>query len=505
MEATFKQEKKNKARHTMIRKAVELLTTDRTSACCVRRSYVRDLYDYYIQQDESREKEEASNIDMSYIRTWEEMHIQKIGTKRASDLSVCYFAGPEPDNDFMEFISMGVLPQNIWAFESEYKTYQQALESIDSTDFLQPKLLKVSIERFFENTPMKFDIVYIDSCSTLVSDQHALRCIASMFKYHRLKSPGVLISNFSEIDPSNSIERNDYNDLITRYYCVKDDIPILVERDNKIEFSSGYNNIHELVTNNFNEYYGNFITAMICNSGSISIPALRFVNSTYMQNLSNQKVEIPLTIDVDEINKVKNNTLYKYSLINQLLLKKGIINAGVSKNERLLNELSANWNASDLFSCLRKLHKIRKEGLGVNPEIKPIAEFFDDAKNLYQFLDKPNRVLFFDLVINQLSYPMHYCSNNIHRLTYVAKKKRMFTDLILFDECRYIYDWLPAIHQIKNAFSNLSWQYTFRFALDGLIKQRIAYNDEFFYQGSVIRKDAHSFETATISERENIY
>lgn len=37
--------------------------------------------------------------------------------KRAEELSVCYLAGPEPINDFKEFTEMGVLPENIWAFE----------------------------------------------------------------------------------------------------------------------------------------------------------------------------------------------------------------------------------------------------------------------------------------------------------------------------------------------------------------------------------------------------
>ena len=96
---------------------------------------------------------------------------------------------------------------------------------------------------------------------------------------------------------------------------------------------------------------------------------------------------------------------------------------------------------------------------------------------------------------------MHYVSDKALRLTYVAKQKRMFTDLMLFDECRYLYDWLPAIHQIPNAFSNPSWQYTFRFALDGLIKQRMNYNNEFFFQGSVVQKTVNGFEAKKIPTR----
>ena len=77
---------------------------------------------------------------------------------------------------------------------------------------MQPKLIKTSIERFFESSPKTFDIVYIDACASLISDKHALRCIASMFKYHRLNSPGVLISNFAYLDESINLEKQQYID-----------------------------------------------------------------------------------------------------------------------------------------------------------------------------------------------------------------------------------------------------------------------------------------------------
>lgn len=56
---TYKQESKNQVRHTVIRNAVELLTNGRSEACCVRNSYVRDLYDYFLSLAESHEQTEA--------------------------------------------------------------------------------------------------------------------------------------------------------------------------------------------------------------------------------------------------------------------------------------------------------------------------------------------------------------------------------------------------------------------------------------------------------------
>ena len=251
---TYKQDTKNRVRHTVIRKAVELLTSYRSEACCVRNSYVRDLHDYFVSLPETHEKYEAEKIDHSYIREWEQMHSSLIGTKRPSELSVCYLSGPEPENDFNEFVDMGVLPQNIWAFESEKNSYLQALNAVDGSSFMQPKIVKMSIERFFENSPKKFDIVYIDACASLISDQHALRCVASLFQYHRLNSPGVLITNFAYLDNSNPNEAAQYTDLISRYNILRHNRTAnLINESGRIHFKHDSANTNAYVTKEYVE------------------------------------------------------------------------------------------------------------------------------------------------------------------------------------------------------------------------------------------------------------
>lgn len=501
---SYKQETKNVARHKLLKRAIETLTINRSTACCVNRSYVRNLYDYFLTQEESNERKEAEKIDLSYVRTWENMHEITVGMKRAEELSVCYLAGPEPENDFSELVSLGVLPQNIWAFEYERSVYLQALQSVDTTDFAQPKLIKTSVERFFENTPKKFDIVYIDSCAPLISDQHALRCISTMFRYHRLESPGVLISNFAEIDPTNQNDCSEYYDLLAKYFCIKQHPEATLVNDGEIKYSKFYEEMYRDVAENFHLYYGEFITQMICNAGSITVPTLRFANSTYLQNITNAVPKSVQAYTIQDINNIKYNDLYKFFATNHFLKQNGSKDNGINRIEKLKKELSAGLERWDLLSCFQLLHSVRLDNESIEPSLNSILDFFESGQNMYQFLDRPSKILFFDSIINQLSYPMHYCADKIYRVSYVAKQTRMFSDLIVFDECRYIYDWLPAIHQIQNAFSNLSWQYVFRFALDGLVKQRLAYNNEFFFQGSVVRKDIDNFETQIMKQREYI-
>ena len=84
MNISYRQSTKNAVRHKVLKRAVELLTAQRSAACCVRSSYVRDLYDYFKDLDESHEREEASKIDPEYIREWERLHSDNIGYKRLS-------------------------------------------------------------------------------------------------------------------------------------------------------------------------------------------------------------------------------------------------------------------------------------------------------------------------------------------------------------------------------------------------------------------------------------
>lgn len=503
MAVSYKQETKNLVRHTVIKEAVQLLTNQRSDACCVRRSYVRDLYDYFSQLSESHEQQEAQKIDLSYIQEWERLHANSIGTKRPDELLVCYLSGPEPENDFNEFVSLGVLPQNIWAFESERNTYLQALTSIKTSEYMQPKIVKTSIEKFFEISPRVFDIVYIDSCASLISDQHTLRCIASLFKHNRLNSPGVLISNFALFDTTSS-ELAQYIDIISRYSYIRSHRSApLYEENGHLQYGNDFTQEHKRTEESIEDAYGEFISSSLQNIASIVIPTLRFCNSTYLQSLSQTAPIHNPAFRLQGINTIRDNTLYKFFATNQYLQQNNSYFLGISKAEKLRKEIEFQYNY-DLLSSLQKVYLLKTTNTDICPEIQETLDYFDTDPTLYQFLDKPNRILFFDAVINQLSCPMHYVTNKSVRLTYIAKQTRMFTDLLLFDDCRYIYDWLPAIHQIPSAFSNPSWQYTFRFALDGLIKQRMNYNNEFFFQGSVISKTIDGFEAQIMSSRTKI-
>lgn len=492
---TYRQPEKDAVRQNALRYAVDALTSHRSQSCCVERDYVRHLYDTLSFEPSSELRNELQKIDVSYIEHWERLHDSCVGSKCASDLVVCYLSGPEPQNDFNVLTSLGILPQNIWAFEYDKNMYREALNSCTSGAYPQPRLIRQSIESFFRDTPRKFDIVYLDACGSIPSSQHALRCVASLSKYHRLASPGILVTNFA----CPSIIEPDHIDCITEYLFSKINPNIKLAQWELLSQTTQYIDLRNQIEQDFYAYYGNFITACLCDVCAIIMPAQRFLNSKNLGDMIEDTLSIP-QLSSQIINDLKNCSLGRTAMLRDL--------PGKIKNrftENLWKEFSGdNPFSDDASKSLIKLFHLKHNPNLLKKDIQEIYDKASDRNVFFQFLDKPFGGMYLDFIINQLSYPMHAKTSGIRRYRYCAKKTEMFTDVIPLDECRYIYDWLPGMHQMKQAYNDNSWQDIFRFALDGLVKQRLKYNNEFFFRGSVIDKYENGFEQKTISEREVI-
>ncbi|WP_346929596.1 hypothetical protein [Clostridium sp.] len=490
----YNQYSKKIVRHSAILQAVEFLTTKRGQSCCVKRNYVRKVRDYYtFSEDDSKNKIEAKKIDISYITNWESLHDSYVGSKKPEDLTVCYLSGPEPDNDFQEFISLGVLPQNIWALESNNATYKKAVSAYNNGKFPQPRILKQNIETFFEQTPKKFDIIYIDACGSVPSSQHALRCISTICLNNRLNSPGIIISNFSKPDTEKESIKEFY-EIVSQYLLFKEYPLLEVKVDGNGICNNEYTTIYDNVKENFEYYYGEFISAVLRDIPSIIIPIERIAQNPYLNQLFDLS-EINSIDDLELIKLSKGHSLAKYIFTVHHLSSKNILG---EKSQCFLKEIG---NYDNLLMGLKIIILLKREKLKLKDDVVKIKDYFEENNRLYQFLDKPHSNLIFDMLINQLAYPLHYNIPQNTRYQYTAKSNLMFTDITIYDECRYIYEWLPAMHQIVSAFDNVSWQYVFRFALDGLVKMRQNYNNEFFFQSSVVSNTVEGFSQKELKSR----
>lgn len=492
-EYSYKQFSKSFVRRNALSYAVDILTSKRNESTCVPRDYVRRIFNFYtLNEDESSIKSECLKIEPEYILEWEHLYDSTVSRKCPSDLSVCYLCGPEPNNDFLELTSLGILPRNIWAFESNSATYKTAISCYENGDFQQPKILKQKIDTFFEQSQQKFDIVYIDACGSIASDQHALRCITSLIKNHRLCSPGVIISNFAEPD-----DKTDFYEFLAQFQFSKTSNDYTFSDSGSRIDSPEYRKIFNNTKKDFEKSYGEFISYIIRDLAGIYIPLQRMTENPYLSQL----------IDIAQVNSIDNLPLESFSELSSgrfissyyHMKKNGYLNKRIVS---LINEIEL--KEGEIAKAIKLLYAIHNSSCELKEDIKDIKNYLDNGSSLFQFLDKTDSAILFDIVLNQMSYPFHTNTKAVKRYRYCAKKTNMYTDVTVLDECRYIYDWLPALHQIKSAFSNPSWQYIFRFALDGLIKSRYNYNNEFFYKGAVVPSSEEGFENITMKEREII-
>ena len=254
-----------------------------------------------------------------------------------------------------------------------------------------------------------------------------------------------------------------------------------------------YHEVLEKVIENFEVYYGEFLSAVLRDIPAVIIPLQRMVQNPYLNQLFDLT---DINRDDDEFISISSgNSVARYFFTVRKLLQCGFLG---EKSQCFLGEIG---NYEELLKGLKIIVLLRNGKIKLKEDVQKIKEYFELDRNLYQFLDKPHSNLFFDIVLNQFAYPMH---NNIlqsKRFQYIAKSNCMFTDVTVYDECRYIYEWLPGLHQIVSSFENTSWQYVFRFALDGLVKMRQNYNNEFFFQGSIVSNTVEEFSSKKLQNR----
>lgn len=325
------------------------------------------------------------------------------------------------------------------------------------------------------------------------SSQHALRCISTICQNHRLNSPGVIISNFAKPDTKkDSID--DFCELVSQYLLLKNQPNLDIKIDKNGICNLEYLDFYKKVQDDFEFYYGEYISAVLRDIPSVIIPLERISENPYLAQL----------FDLSSVNEIKDDELIElskgHSMANYFFSMQKLEQAGFLgvKSRCFLDELG---NHEALIKGLNISLLLKKGNLNLKEDVENIKKYFECGKNLYQFWDKTHSNIFFDMILNQLAYPLHYNIPENVRYQYIAKTNCMYTDISIYDECRYIYEWLPAIHQVVSAFENTSWQYVFRFALDGLVKMRQNYNNEFFYQGAVVSNVIKEFSKKELQDR----
>lgn len=213
MKKEYQESEKQIARDKALTFAISTLTKNRHKSSIARKSYVRDIKKHLQFKGTSYDKEISSLLTDNEIKRWESFYESIIKKKKPSELRVAYLSGPNPENDIEVLVANGVLPENIWAFESDNKTYSRAIISALESRFPFVKIYRGKIENYLKILPFKFDIIYLDFCSTLASG-NTLSVIRDIFFHQKLEILGVLITNFAFPNKENAANL-DYRENLT--------------------------------------------------------------------------------------------------------------------------------------------------------------------------------------------------------------------------------------------------------------------------------------------------
>jgi hypothetical protein len=532
----YQEPSKAQCRRESLAEAVKLLTEERGLLPLANRAYVRDVRDFILASDNPYHVHAASPLDDETIRSWETFYDGLLQSKTPADLKVAYLSGPNPENDLQELVSLGVLPENVWAFESNDRIYSAAVESALQSKFPYLKIFKGDIASFLSLSAVRFDLVYLDFCGPLPSRSASnLFTLFSLFYRHSLNSPGVLISNAAF--PSKEQDPVGWEHLVRLVSCYLYPKQF-IESDEGGGFIEGpmyWPNDHEEFTNLVREqsafYYGQFLTRINMDVAGIVAPYQGFSSARQVINkFFNVGDTMSLELAINSFYHFQEDDGSggevicdpdEYPLLWTIAALCKRRNAGdhnypdyVDKDPDFekfaagfLRQLTPEKNELEFVRLLEKTLVL----LSASPSVR---EFYQEplanidgrhwSREMHQFCDLVLCHQLKELLVRQVSVPYHFNVEKCKRWTYTAKEHQMFVDLSVYDEARYVYDWMPTMDMLQNGMDNPDRQLVYRFALDALNKHRRWYNSELFSGTAIIDQSTPQFEAKELRARQMI-
>lgn len=535
---SYNQPSKNAARVLSLTHAVELLTSRREDAAIVSADHVERVREALLASDIYVDVGAGRSCEDADIASWRTFRTISIGTRDPAELTVAYLAGPEPSNDLLALLDLGLRPENIWAFEADPGMVTAGLNNLRDLRLRGIKFIPAKMDEYLVGTPRRFDIIYADTCGPLPSDkQKTTSLIVDIFRHGALAPLGVLITNFSRPNVNFEREMKTYSALVAAYLFPKG----FVEQDgNMVEgppvhgFELRCDDAEECFTTKvqgeFEVHYGAFITRHVMDIAEIIAPTMRLIASglhkalfdpdlskaaqrgrrfvRFDQEAFNEDAEESQEpeIDGDAITEPEFLTLiWTLSALGIFETDENFDIPG-----RTVRDFAKKWKNQFWGSrpgpisaedAVASFYAWRNDHSLWSAAMQTIAAF-PYRTEMPSLCDVPTDEVGFYPAFAQLGYPAHPNVREARRFRYVAEGKStpMFLDVIAFDECRYVYDWLSASHLVSDDWSNLSSQMTFRCALDGIAKERRWFGDDFLY-GCHVVGESEKFPTSELAAR----
>ncbi len=529
---TYNQNVKNEAREKLVKHAIQTLTSERTDSFLVSKEHFIKITDHFnslfFRFLGSKNFEFINEYNWLFFggkNSWLEFYESKCKPKLASELKVLYLSGPEPYNDIDILCNNGISIKNIWAIESDKKVYEQAMQSLIEAN-IQIKIHRGSLAEFFELTNHEFDIVYFDACTPILSPQQSpLEIIKQLFLNKRLTGLSALITNFAE--PGDNYN---WGDILATWFATKEFYEVPPEDDQfgmgALEKSGAFSSYSNFINQHLDSYYDTFLTHFIPTIASEIIPmwqlsSLGSVQSNHLLNEQSLQKELK-AIKTHKINAKTTKELIDeiqhyllaidaYPLLNWARL----INENLSKDHtlrRFIDSTRKKMTIEDALYIGSLLKRFEEADTGFKTFIHNICgeklkdtitklDFFDRYMNLT--CDIPMKNLLIELLMGIYGHPYIAHAGKTIGLKYKAKDTWMYSNVFVFDQCRYLYDFLPTLDLWESFFENYPNQTIIRGCIDEIRRNHLYLNNSLFKWGFI--EDVHGqFGSSQLSERVNL-
>lgn len=529
---SYNQALKKKSREMLIIHAVKSLTAGHQSSRLVSRGHLDEITTHFnISLHQAlgfQDVKFCRQFDMGLKKkkvSWSAFYKGIAKAKKPGELKVLYLSGPEPLNDVEIFCSQGVRLENIWAIESDKKIYQEAIKSLTEKG-VQIKIHRGSLAEFFEITNHEFDIIYYDACSPIIAPkQSPLEILKQLFQHKRLTPLSALITNFAEPD-------NNYNwgDILASWFATKEHHGLPANdmgwEGPLIEKAARFNKYSRHINQHVHAYYDIFLTHFISSMASEIIPmwqlcALSSVQSNHLlegQLLARMMEKIrahePSGTTVGELLTTIPHYLLSMEAYPLLNWARNIRDNLPPEHvlHKFISSCIKQMSIEDAMYVGSLLKRFEEAGSGFKTFIYDVCgdnlkktlanvDFFD--RDLGIACDIPMKNLLVELLIGLYGYPYIAHAGKAMSVKYKAKETWMFANVFIFDQCRYLYDFLPTIDLWESFFSDLPNQAIIRACIDGIRRNHFELNDALFLWG-FMKDMGGEFGYAELPQRINL-
>jgi len=470
-EQGYSQPEKNIVRERIISASVTALTTERASSPVVPTEVFLKTLDYASRLLEEHSGTFVRDDLKPHVSDWMALHASRVGTRRPSELQVLFLAGPDPTNDLLKFRKCGVAYENIWAIESDKDTFGFAVKSLERLG-IRVKLHRGNLQSFFSLVPQQFDIVYFDATAPLFGgDPNTIHVIRELVLNQRLTPLSVLVTNFAEANTDGN-SAGVWKKRLGTWAYANGTIDTWTETFQEF--------VDDQIMPQIPQAYGEFITKFLIRFCSQLVPWWRVVAlpGAKREYFSDEAILGQAAKSAASTVELLGHPLYP--LFRTVLLASEFLDEGDMMSRLLFKEPLEKARLADavkFVSLIRTFYEQHFDGVfcstkhildACSPELARVLnsfQWFDQRHRTFCDIPFPNLIT--DLLLGLYGFPYHTNVQKLQRFAYKAKKTVMFTDIMVLDQARYMYDLIPTLPLFDTNFS-LSQQLVLRACMDSL-------------------------------------